>query len=290
MKFESLSSAKSVLNYIINHLSLPEEKNEAKSIALLIMKHLFNVSYTDIIIDKKISSSEESIKVLNKIINRINKHEPVQYILGTTEFYGLQFKVTPDVLIPRPETEELVDMVVKENSQQNLKLLDIGTGSGCIAIALQKNLTAPEVYAIDISHRSLEIAKENAKNNEAEVNFFNADVFKELPSLPAFDVIISNPPYVLDKEIELMKKNVKDFEPHNALFVPDNNPLIFYERIILLTRILLKGGGKLYFEINENFGDEIKALMESESFINVEVAKDMQNRIRFIKGLKSKIL
>lgn len=285
--FEGQLNAKSVFIYIINKLELPVEEAEAKSIGLLVMNHLFNVNYTDIIIETKISKSEETFNTLEIIINRINSHEPVQYILGTTEFYGLKFKVTPDVLIPRPETEELVDMVVKENQKSGLRILDIGTGSGCIAISLQKNITASKIYAIDISSGALKVAKENALNNEAEVSFLNVDVLKELPDLPVFDVIISNPPYVLDNEAAFMKKNVMDFEPHNALFVSDTNPLIFYKRIIFLTRDLLKKGGKLYFEINENFGDEIKALMEAEFFINVEWGKDMQNRIRFIKGIKS---
>jgi release factor glutamine methyltransferase len=288
MKFENLSHSKQLYQFILNNLQIPAEEQELKSISYLILSHLFQLNHTDLIIEKKISVSEPLFTTLKEIIIRINNHEPVQYVLGETEFYGLNFKVNPAVLIPRPETEELVDIVIKENVDHHLKILDIGTGSGCIAIALQKNLKDAEVVAIDISSDAIDVAKENAKLNNSSVEFRQVDIMSEIPSLPLFDIIISNPPYVLEKESKLMKSNVLEHEPHQALFVPDHNPLIFYERILFLTREFLLAGGKVYFEINESFGFEIKELMMNLNFTQVEILKDMQKKDRIIKGTKGK--
>lgn len=280
-------NAKQLNAMIIKSLNVPADYPELKSISILVMSHLFQLNHMDLILDKKIQFNSKNNAVLQGIIKRINMQEPVQYVLGIAHFYGLEINVEPGVLIPRPETEELVDVIIKENLQPGLNILDIGTGSGCIAIALEKNLPSAKLTAMDVSADAIKIATENAKKNLSHIQFLQADIFTELSQLPEFDIIVSNPPYVLDHEKLGMKKNVVEHEPHLALFVADRNPLIFYERIIEITQKLLRKGGKLYFEINEKFGREVEGLMFNNGFSDSMVLKDMQNKDRIVKGTKS---
>lgn len=284
MKIEGFIDVKLLKQFLIGKLHIPAEEAEIKGIIHRVLNHLFQVNNTDYILNKRILITQAQTVALEQIIERLNNQEPVQYVLGNTDFYGLELKVNPNVLIPRPETEELVDLIIKENSDTQLKILDVGTGSGCIAIAIQKNLKEAEVYAIDISPGALAIAIENATINSCTVKFIQTDVFSELPPLPHFDIVVSNPPYVLEKEKDLMKRNVLEFEPYQALFVPDHNPLLYYKRIISIAENLLRDGGKLYFEINERFGAELAKLIRNQGFEEVTIIKDMQGKDRIIRG------
>jgi release factor glutamine methyltransferase len=248
------------------------------------MEHLFNLKKSDILLDKKIEkvNNEEIIS----IINRINQSEPIQYILGETEFYGRKFKVNKNVLIPRPETEELVDLIIKENKKQKkIKVLDIGTGSGCIAITLAKELPEAEVCALDISKDALKTANENALMNNAKVDFSHADIIQNLKfKLQNLNIIVSNPPYVRESEKKQMHTNILEHEPFTALFVKDEDPLIFYKSIILFAKQHLVENGKCYFEINEKFGQETIALFAENNFSEIRIIKDLQNKDRIAVG------
>lgn len=223
-----------------------------------------------------------------KAVSELKKQKPIQQILGKTYFYGLEFTVNEHVLIPRPETEELVHWVVKDNklSPSELKILDIGTGSGCIAISLAKNLPGSEVFAIDVSKEALNVGRKNAILNNVEVEFMEMDILKtsQLPS--QFDVIVSNPPYVRALEKETIKKNVLEYEPHLALFVDNVNPLLFYNKISKLSIDSLKDKRSLYFEINQYLGMEVVELLREAGFKKIELSKDMFGNDRFIKCIK----
>ena len=227
---------------------------------------------------------------LKQILDQLITGKPLQYVLGHTEFYGLPFKVNPSVLIPRPETEELVDWVLNSNLPPSaINILDIGTGSGCIAISLKKNLPNAPVWAMDISATALKTAKENAELNSVNVNFIEADVlnstqiFNLLPS--TFNLLISNPPYVTPTDKQLMHTNVTDFEPHSALFVSQEDPLLFYKAIADLAIEKLVKGGLLFFEINESYGNEMLSMLTNKGFKEIELRKDMSGRDRMIKAV-----
>jgi release factor glutamine methyltransferase len=216
----------------------------------------------------------------------LKQGKPIQYVLGTTSFLDLTLMVNEHVLIPRPETEELVKWILTDykNSESNLKILDIGTGSGCIAIALAKYLPYAEVSAIDISKEALAVAKENAKKNNVSVSFKQADIRTIESSDQNYDIIVSNPPYVLDKEKVTMKKHVKNAEPSLALFVPDKQPLLYYEYLAKVAQKELTKGGVLYLEINELFGKEVGDLLKNHNMSKIELKKDIHGKDRFIKG------
>ncbi|WP_452229568.1 peptide chain release factor N(5)-glutamine methyltransferase [Lacinutrix sp. MEBiC02404] len=242
---------------------------------------------------KTITKAEE--EAIINALKRLKEEEPIQYILGETEFYGLPFKVNKHTLIPRPETEELVDLILNDvNSsafQKPISILDIGTGSGCIAISLAKNLPKAKVYALDVSAKAIEQAKENAALNNVEVVFIEADILNEKSwdlafSSLGFDIIVSNPPYVRNLEKQEMKPNVLNNEPHLALFVADNNPLQFYEAITTFAVDHLKPKGELYFEINEYLGAAMIALLEENGFEAIELKQDIFGKDRMLKGIK----
>ncbi|CAL2077916.1 Release factor glutamine methyltransferase [Tenacibaculum sp. 190524A02b] len=221
--------------------------------------------------------------LFNTAIERLLKEEPIQYILGKTEFYGLTFKVTTDTLIPRPETEELVEWILKDTIE-NANMLDIGTGTGCIPISLKKHLPKATVSAIDISYKALEVAKQNAKINNTSIQFIESDILK-INNLPnTFDVIVSNPPYVRNLEKTEIKNNVLNNEPHLALFVEDKNPLIFYKKIADLATKHLKKGGFLFFEINQYLGKETVEMLAIKGFKHIELKKDLFGNDRMIKA------
>ncbi len=218
----------------------------------------------------------------------LKQGRPIQYILGTTKFLDLSLIVNEHVLIPRPETEELVQWVIEDyqNSSTPVKILDIGTGSGCIAIALANYLPNTEVSAIDISKEALVVAKQNAERNKVAVSFKQADLMTMNISEQDYDIIISNPPYVLDREKVSMQEHVKNSEPHLALFVPDGQPLLYYEYLARVAQKSLKKGGSLYLEINEAFGKEVRDLLKEHAFAFTEIRQDLHGKDRFIKGMK----
>lgn len=221
------------------------------------------------------------------ICRQLRTGKPLQYILGETIFYNLTIKVNSNTLIPRPETEELVDHIIKENKGFSGTVVDAGTGTGCIAVALAVNLPGDDVSAFDISEEAVKTAEENAVLNKAHVGFFVADILDPDPRLfSKADILVSNPPYVTESEKKYMDRNVLDFEPHSALFVPDNDPLVFYRALIMLAKMILNPGGRLYFEINESMGSHLLKLLCSNGYSGTEVIKDINGKDRIIKGIK----
>lgn len=258
--------------------------SEARSIAILLMCNITGLSYTELLIHTP-SLNEEQEEELRKKIERLKKNEPLQYVLGETIFYGRRFKCDQRALIPRPETEELIDWIINDASNNtNVSILDIGCGSGCIAITLAKELKNSTVTALDISKEAISLTEENCKMNNCQVECINEDIFNF--SDTQYDIIVSNPPYICDYEAANMESNVIDYEPHLALFVPDNSPLKFYEKITEYAARNLRSRGKLYFEINRKYGKEMQLLLEKFGFINIELRKDISNNDRMIKGEK----
>lgn len=255
---------------------------ELKALTMMICCDMLGFDPLDIYLGKDMILSECKERELENIIFRLQKNEPIQYIRGFAEFGGRKFKVAPGVLIPRPETAELVDWVVNENPGAH-HLLDIGTGSGCIAISLDKKLPDAEVEAWDISEEALAIARKNNDALEARVRFLQRDVLADdWEKIPSFDVIVSNPPYVTEMEKNEMDANVLEWEPGLALFVPDEDPLRFYNRIVRLGSELLLPGGKLYFEINQVYGQETAHILEMNQYRDVRVIKDIFGKDRIV--------
>ena len=255
-------------------------RREIISFAYLSIEKILGFTKSDCILNSNYILSDEDISSFEKIIVDIKKNIPIQYILGETYFYNLKFNVNSSTLIPRPETEELVRYILSHNFSS---VLDIGTGSGCISISIAKNSNA-SIDAIDNSKDALVIAKSNAILNSVDVNFMFNDVF-EFSVTKKYDLIVSNPPYVLNSEKKYMDQNVIDYEPHNALFVEDSNPLIFYEKIALIASKNLNSNGLLFFEINEKFGDQIIDLLSKLNFVDIELKKDINGRDRIIKSV-----
>lgn len=224
---------------------------------------------------------------IDKILTRLLENEPIQYITGEARFHGMDLKIKPGVLIPRMETDELTDIIIDENSQrEDLKILDLCTGSGCIALTLARNLPFSKVTAVDFSDEAIEVAKENARLLKAKLEIKQADIFEWMPE-ENFDIIVSNPPYVMDKESISMERNVLDYEPHEALFVRDDDPLAYYSRIIDISLSLLNPGGLLYFEINPLTASQLKELVESKGFSEVKLMRDSSGKYRFLEAVKN---
>lgn len=224
---------------------------------------------------------------IEDILGRLERHEPLQYILGEAHFYGLDLHVEPGVLIPRPETEELVRVIAADNPSSDLRVVDLGTGSGAIAIALSRYMSFPEITAIDLSPKAIEVATDNVKALKCNgIRVVQGDMTKWNPESASLDVVVSNPPYVDESEKAGMEANVRDYEPAEALFVPDSDPLKFYRAIALEALKGLKPGGRLYFEINPRHADELKAMLAHDGFTNVELWRDAQGAYRYIKAQK----
>jgi release factor glutamine methyltransferase len=272
------ANSKEVFQEIKSKLTL-DDPEEVHAIALVLMEKYFDLTLTEILAEK-----EFEIKNLNEIIERLNRHEPLQYVLGEAEFLGRKITVNPSVLIPRPETELLVYEVLKTKLKAP-RILDIGTGSGCIAITLSLEISNSKVYAIDISQNSLDTAKINSKKLGADVPFLLNDFLKDSLSLDPVDLIVSNPPYIRNSEKSSMSSNVLNYEPHQALFVSDQDPLIFYKAIVSKSKTLLNGSGKVFVEINENFGNEVKEIFESNGF-EVKIIKDLDGKDRIVTAHK----
>lgn len=274
------------VEYIRTHLSEEFTLGEIRAFTTLILKEVCNLSFSDIVACKFTELSDNEKQNIISIVKRLQNGEPIQYILGITEFYGLDFKVSSSVLIPRPETEELVEWILLDTKQLNPHILDIGTGSGCIAIALANKMRYATVDAWDISSDALEVAQQNAIANSVSVKFSRVDVLARQNFDKKFDIIVSNPPYIKESEKELMSKNVLDFEPHQALFVSNHDALIFYSRIADIAMQQLNKNGLLYFEINQARGQEVVQLLQEKSFINVELKKDISGNYRMIRAMK----
>jgi len=268
----TMTNSKAVFNSIKSSLTLTDT-DEIHAIALAIMQKFYGFTLTDILAEKEIEAKDFS-----EIISRLNQHEPLQYIFGEADFYGRKFKVNPSVLIPRPETELLIDEIVREKIHSP-KILDVGTGSGCIAITLKLEIPTAKVYALDASIEALNTAYENATSLNAAIEFIHQNFLYDFP-FESVDVIVSNPPYIRDLEKEKMNLNVLDYEPHTALFVPDNDPLIFYRAIAEKSKSILKSNGKVFVEINEVFGEETKKLFEQHGFHSVRIIKDLNYKDR----------
>jgi release factor glutamine methyltransferase len=260
-------------------------KNEADSITDFVFTELLKMSTLQLRMNKNQLLTPIQNEALDTVLPPLLQHQPVQYVLGVAYFYGLRFVVNENVLIPRRETEELVELIIKQTQQPQPRIIDIGTGSGCIAITLKKNIPKADVFAIDYSKTAIVQAKINALNllqRDKEKKFLQHDIFDKTwwGHVGKFDVVVSNPPYVTEAEKQQMQPNVLDYEPHSALFVPNANPLLFYNTIADFALQTLEKGGKLYFEINEIFGAETKDMLQQKGFANVAVIKDMQGKDR----------
>ena len=283
------TSVKDIVNLFYKKLQFKYPKPEIESFIRISLEDILGFAHIDIKMKESEIPDKESIQKLLDLIAHLEKDEPIQYILGNTEFYGLKFKVDGRVLIPRQETEILVDLILKKvDNSTMLNIVDIGTGSGCIAISLAKNLPMAKVTGVDVSEDAIELAQENAALNQANVHFVNDDLLKGCPSLfdQKYDVIVSNPPYVTHKDKERMHANVLDYEPGLALFVEDANPLMFYRSLIHFSYTRLKGNGLMMVEINEQYGSETAQLFIENGFNNVFVVKDLNQKDRFVMARK----
>lgn len=278
-----------IYTYIKQVLHPYYQETEAGALAKWILTEVFHFSTFDLYAGKDMNFSENDRDRLEDILSRLRDYEPLQYVLGKAEFGGLSFEVTPDVLIPRPETLELVEWITADcQGTEGVRILDIGTGSGCIPVTLYKRLEAyrPQVASWDISEKALEVAGRNAVANGAVVTFCCQDVLSESLPETEVDVLVSNPPYIAEKEKASMERNVLDWEPGLALFVPDDNPLLFYRRIAEAGLRILSPKGRLYYEINRAYGKETVELLERLGYTEVELRKDLSGNDRMVKAVR----
>ena len=287
-------------NWLKENLKSVYVSEELDSIVFLVLHFITKLSPTQqrAIPEKQLSDAQTQMLLLSA--QKLQTGMPVQYVLGETEFFGLKLEVNPSVLIPRPETEELVSWVLEEKvkgeglkgerlegeRQKVISILDIGTGSGCIPIAIKKNWPEAKVFGLDISAEALQAAQKNALLNQVEVGFFRQDVLNFIPVKEAsrYSIIVSNPPYITPKEQKQMHHNVLGFEPHLALFVPENDPLLFYRKIASYASFTLQKNGLLFFEINENFGKAVVDLLKSKNFTAIELRKDLSGKDRMVRA------
>ncbi|MFK7032247.1 peptide chain release factor N(5)-glutamine methyltransferase [Flavobacterium oreochromis] len=266
------------------------EEQEIESFFNLLLEAFHSMKRIDFALNPNLELDALQLLQWETVLDQLKQEKPIQYILGETDFYGMPFYVNEHTLIPRPETEELVDWIIKIISEtkkdQKIKVLDIGTGTGCIAVSLAKNLQMAEVYAMDVSLKALEVAKKNAKRNEITIEFIHQDVLNLEDLGLIFDIIVSNPPYIRNLEKVEIKKNVLDYEPHLALFVQDADPLIFYRKIAQLAQGSLRQGGCLFFEINQYLSKEMIELMKELHFQNINLRVDIYGNDRMLLGQK----
>lgn len=270
----------------IERLTPKYEEREATAMTRLAFFALAGWDTSQFILRSDREASAYLTGKFDDLVNRLQKDEPIQYILGMADFYGMVFKIRPGILIPRPETAQLVDWIVDDMSgRKDLAVLDVGTGSGCIAVALALNLPFSSVTAIDINPEAVALARENAKNLHTRIDARQVDIFLYEPERQSLDIIVSNPPYIPQSESRSMERNVLDFEPHEALFVPDDDPLLYYRRIIDVAKIALRPHGALYFEIHPPLATALRQLL-SYAGLNVEIRNDMYGRQRLLKAVK----
>lgn len=259
---------------------------ESDTLSYMLLEEYLGIDKIACLSDRILPIEDRKLNLLEEAVRRLKNHEPVQYILGKSYFYGRIFHVRKGILIPRQETEELIRMVKNENILQKPRIMDIGCGSGCIAISLALEIPEADLYAIDLSPEAVRVCNENARKLGASVKVFQYDIFNPIWPWWEFDIIVSNPPYVLESEKKNMNKNVLDFEPAEALFVGDTDPLKFYRRIAAITKTALKSGGKLFFEINESFGRQVQDLLRSSDFEDIRIDSDIHGKQRFVSGRK----
>lgn len=283
-----MTSARQLFDYLTARIENYPLK-EKQAIVHMLLNHFVRLNNVDVLVDRPLGS-EHLQPDWEKITERINANEPVQHIIGSEEFCGLKFTVSSSVLIPRPETEELVQLITREyaEAETTVRILDIGTGSGCIAIVLARFLPNAEVAGWDVSENALKVAKENARRLMADVTFELHDILgpeaDETTARPKLDCVVSNPPYVTYSEAEQMHPNVLRFEPHEALFVEDASPLVFYQAIAAFGRKHLKPGGKCFVEINEHFGPETTRVFEEQGYVNIDLLTDIHGKNRFVRA------
>lgn len=278
---------KELKTYFSEVLSEIYPKTEIDTFFFILIEEYLGLQRIDSVLKPNFKIEKEILSILNTALDRLKKEEPIQYIIGKTEFYGFPFLVDKHTLIPRPETEELVEWVIKEIIDCNgnsLHILDIGTGTGCIPISIAKHLSKANISAIDVSEKALKIAQKNAESNNVSINFIELDILNTIDLPQKYDVIISNPPYVRELEKVEIKNNVLQNEPHLALFVEDENPLVFYNKIADLAKKYLSENGMLFFEINQYLGDETVQLLQEKGFTTVELRKDLFQNDRMIKA------
>jgi release factor glutamine methyltransferase len=287
----SLMLLKSYKSTFLQELSTLYDEKEIESFFYIVLESFHNKKRIDLALNPEMEMDAVQLLRWESVLSDLKKEKPIQYILGETEFYGLPFLVNENTLIPRPETEELVEWIISNNEglrqaqsdkSAKLKILDIGTGSGCISISLAKNLPDAQVAAIDVSEKALATAYKNAEINKVEVNFILENILETEVLDEKYDIIVSNPPYVRNLEKQEIKSNVLQYEPHLALFVEDNDPLLFYRKIATLAKKNLSENGKLYFEINQYLGKETVELLEEMGFKNIVLKKDIYGNDRMI--------
>lgn len=275
------------LHYIEQSLKGIFPENEIRCFSRILFEKVCKIPPYQLLVDKDKKLSDIEKREIKVIVERLRHEEPLQYILGEADFYGMTFSVNTDVLIPRPETEELVERILTRHKNQKHRILDIGTGSGCIAVTLARNLTTSEVFATDISENALQTASINAQRNQTEVRFIQTNILTtqaetEIPG--TFSILVSNPPYVKESEKVAMEKNVLAYEPHLALFVPDNDPLMFYRAIAKFGKTKLIKNGFLYFEINAQYGAETINMLKEEGYHNILLIQDISGKDRIIEA------
>lgn len=287
---KSKMEIKALKTYFFNSLKNSQDEQEIESFFFILTEYLHNLKRVDVALNPNFELSDEEVEKWNTILADLQQEKPIQYITGEAWFYGLQFEVNENTLIPRPETEELVEWIIESQKSkvksQKFEILDIGTGSGCIPISLKANLPQANVSAIDVSEQALEVAKRNAISNKVEINFIQTNILEVEDLNQHFDIIVSNPPYVRNLEKEEIKKNVLDYEPHLALFVEDTDALLFYRKIAQLALKKLTPNGLLFFEINQYLGKETVELLQNLGFKNIELKKDIYGNDRMVKSTR----
>lgn len=283
-----MATIQQTAHYIRDNIRQAYPEPEAGAIAQLVLEFMLQLSRVQLSLaqQKEVSPGQE--EAVKRAVARLQRQEPVQYVLGVAHFYGLDLLVDERVLIPRPETEELVDLVIREHKgRSHLHVLDVCTGSGCIPLALAANLHVRKVYGLEVSEGALQVARTNARRHKLPVGWLRQDVFEPIRGIApqSLDIITSNPPYVKEEEKALIRENVLTYEPHLALFVPDDDPLKYYKRIAQIGAELLKSGGRLYFEINEQYGEEVRQLLLEAGFGEARVVDDLFGKNRVVAGM-----
>ncbi|MBE3085104.1 MAG: peptide chain release factor N(5)-glutamine methyltransferase [Bacteroidetes bacterium] len=283
----NIQTIKDIRFYLAKELEKIYQEQEISALTNIIIKTVIGITKLhQLYMTEQIVTKRQAGRIID-ICKELKTGKPIQYILGETSFYDCVIRVTSATLIPRPETEELVDLIIRENRGYQGTIIDIGTGSGCIAVALAANLPGAVVTGIDISDEAIRTARENAQSNNVTVSFVKGDVFSfDSERVDKAGIIVSNPPYIRNSEKQFMSKNVLDFEPHPALFVNDSDPLIYYRAILKLANKILKQRGRLYFEINEAMGKSMVQLLESSGYTEIQIVADINSKERIIKGTK----
>lgn len=285
MNIALTKSSRSLFNQIVDQLNQIYNKDESRQLTKMLIEDLLEISFEKIMIDEEIVMDSSIMELIEEKVKLLLNYHPIQYVLGKAHFYGREFIVNPSVLIPRQETEELIGEILIDTKKPGLKILDIGSGSGCIGITLALELQDTHVSVLDVDGAALDVAHQNAVKHNVALDYIKEDILS-VESLPEnYDIIVSNPPYVTEKEKDQMHNNVLNHEPHLALFVPDDDPLKFYRQIVSLAKKHLTANGKLYFEINESYGPDLLKLCEDEKCSYIKLVQDINGKDRMIKAV-----